>query len=261
MRTPLLPFALLLLAAPLRAQAPDSLSRDTVPVAGPRVDAVQAWHVAALGGAAVVGMVLLDEPIRDFFRDNQSATADDVSEVVEYLGRFSVVAPIGGAIMLGGLIAKEPEVIRVGGRAIAAVLAAQVVVQPVKYIAGRLRPSGTDDALDFEPFSGNASFPSGHSSVAFAFFGSLAMDVGNPWAAAGLYLVAGSVAWQRMYASAHWFTDVSVSAVIGIASARFVRGDLTVFGVRAPSILRAPDGRMAVGWSLDFSSGALAIAR
>ena len=257
MRVPLLPLVLLLLVPPLAAQVPDTAGADTAR----SVDAVRAWQVGALAGAAVVGMVLLDEPIRDYFQDHQSPTADDVSEVVEYLGRFSVVGPIGGAIMLGGLVAKQPEVIRVGGRAIAAVLAAQVVVQPLKYGLGRVRPSGTDDALDFEPFSGNAAFPSGHSSVAFAFFGSLAMDVGNPWAAAGLYLVAGSVAWQRMYANAHWFTDVGVSAVIGIASARFVRGDLMVFGVRAPSILRAPDGRMAVGWSLDFSSGAFAVAR
>ena len=241
--------------APLAAQLPadslrpDPLRADTA-TRGP--SALRAWQVVAVAGGAVLAMHVLDAPVRDAMADMRSETTDDVAYVFRQVGEPVVWGTVSGGLVLTGVLAHEPGVRDAGLRAGASVLTGLVVVQTIKYVVGRARPEQTEEPLTFDPFSGDESFPSSHTANAFAFATSLSLDIDRWWATAVLYAAATGTAWSRLNDEKHWFSDVAVGAIIGYASARFARGDLTVFGLRAPRVLRAPDGRMALGWSATF---------
>ncbi|MCP5062744.1 MAG: phosphatase PAP2 family protein [Ignavibacteriae bacterium] len=90
----------------------------------------------------------------------------------------------------------------------------------VRMIAGRKRPPFTNDHLDFNGFETNnsfQSFPSGHTTVAFAFSTVLAEYFDTPWARIGFYGMAGLSAAERLLNDKHWFSDVTLGALLGIA--------------------------------------------
>jgi membrane-associated phospholipid phosphatase len=63
------------------------------------------------------------------------------------------------------------------------------------------------------------SFPSGHTSGAFALFIVLALFARKPWLKL-LFLLAGMlVAYSRMYLSQHFLVDVTAGSFIGVTSA------------------------------------------
>lgn len=90
----------------------------------------------------------------------------------------------------------------------------------VSLIVGRDRPPM--EQLDVSPAT--ASFPSGHTGVAFTFYGLLAMivfwntarPVPRVLAAAGAVLIGVSVAVARLYRGMHYVSDVVVGAGFGI---------------------------------------------
>lgn len=87
-----------------------------------------------------------------------------------------------------------------------------ISVYSVKYITHEQRPDG----------SNYQSFPSGHTAEAFASAEFLRQEYNNVsvWYGVGGYLVAGSVAYLRMYNNKHWLSDVVAGAGFGIASTR-----------------------------------------
>lgn len=60
------------------------------------------------------------------------------------------------------------------------------------------------------------SFPSGHTSGAFALFIVLALYAKQPWLKVLLLLCAVLVAYSRMYLSQHFLVDVTVGSLIGV---------------------------------------------
>jgi membrane-associated phospholipid phosphatase len=107
------------------------------------------------------------------------------------------------------------------------------------------------EPLDFEPFSGNNSMPSGHTSAAFGFAASLAEDVHPLWAKIGLYTLATGTAWSRVYDNRHWTSDVVFSAILGITSAKLVHGSWQLWGIAPPAIFT--DGhQVTVSWRGSF---------
>jgi undecaprenyl-diphosphatase len=81
---------------------------------------------------------------------------------------------------------------------------------------GRRRPPlvyPEPKALVHVPHSG--SFPSGHATVAFACATVLAWCV--PRLAFPAFVLAGAIAWSRVYVGVHWPLDVLGGAIIGLA--------------------------------------------
>ena len=95
---------------------------------------------------------------------------------------------------------------------------------PVKIIMGRVRPADSpDDNLSFNPFTfKDNSFPSGHTTLAFALATSFGREIKGKWDDALFYSLASVTAYARMHDDRHWFSDVVFGAGLGILSARFI---------------------------------------
>jgi len=112
-------------------------------------------------------------------------------------------------------------------------------------VVGRRRPNGGRGAYDFSPFSGQDSWPSGHTTMAFALATSVSDEVHSLPVTVALYGAATMTAWSRMNDDRHWLTDVVTGAAVGVVSAKVINGRLRVFGVGGPRFLLAP-GRIGV---------------
>lgn len=85
-----------------------------------------------------------------------------------------------------------------------------------KYIVGRSRPYEKKGAHYFSPFRGlDESFPSGHSSTAFAFITPWVYYYPGPLTYI-LLAIPASTALARMIFDRHWATDVLTGSLIGI---------------------------------------------
>ena len=89
-----------------------------------------------------------------------------------------------------------------------------LMTKPLKNAAQEIRP---------DSFRHN-SFPSGHTSTAFAGAEILRMELKEkyPLACYAGYTAATATAFLRLYNNKHWFSDVVAGAIIGIVSTRIV---------------------------------------
>ena len=85
----------------------------------------------------------------------------------------------------------------------------------LKVVVGRSRPNADKGSGDFHPFSSGASFPSGHTTQAFAVASVIAAHYDEPWVKVSAYGVASLVGFARMYHGQHFLSDVLGGAVIG----------------------------------------------
>jgi membrane-associated phospholipid phosphatase len=85
-----------------------------------------------------------------------------------------------------------------------------------------VRPRNGRGPFAFYPGSGNESFPSGHTTQAFAAASVFAAEAQPLWAKVGIYGLAGSVAAARMVHDAHFLSDVVAAGIIGTVTGRSV---------------------------------------
>ena len=207
------------------------------------------WYhgLAALG--AVVLATTIDEPIQRHLQDHRTQTKDDVAYIFRQLGEPEVFLPVALAPVAVGLISGNKGILRAGGRISMSIITAAVVTDVLKMGVGRTRPNATDNAYDFAPFSGNKSWPSGHTSVAFAMVTSVGDEIGSLPVSIALYTAAGLTGWSRLNDNRHWFSDVLAGALVGVTSAKLMNGKWKVFGITQPKFLASPK---TVGVSLNF---------
>jgi membrane-associated phospholipid phosphatase len=98
-----------------------------------------------------------------------------------------------------------------------------VTAEALKFAAGRSRPNETLRVDDWR--SGGSSFPSLHSTAAFA-IGTVFAESGSDdyrWTRRILgYGVAGFTSYERLHGNAHWLSDVVAGSAIGLYTGIFV---------------------------------------
>ncbi len=196
----------------------DSVALVKAPASWDRGD----WTV--LGGtlAGTGALMAGDRNAYDWAVRNQSFSRDSTAKYVSKLGAEYSIA-LSAGLLAGGLAFGNREVRDTGRDAIEASVLTGILTNAVlKPAFGRERPYESGGATVFQPFSSNASFPSGHTAQAFTVASVIAMR-SEGWIVPTLsYTVASMVAVSRVYQQAHFPSDTLVGAVLGNAVARFV---------------------------------------
>jgi membrane-associated phospholipid phosphatase len=133
-----------------------------------------------------------------------------------------------------GLVTRNRTVAGMGFHTLAAMGVSSQLTNVLKGAFGRSRPYVTPDTMShdwdmgagFSQGTDRRSFPSGHTSQAFAFATALSHEINHAWPRAGkiatpvLYAGATAAGVARIYHDKHWASDVALGAAVGILSAR-----------------------------------------
>lgn len=103
------------------------------------------------------------------------------------------------------------------------VISATVLTTILKRTFNRPRPFITYPDIEKATSGGSASFPSGHTSDAFAFATSLSMAYPKWYIIAPSYVWASAVGYSRMDLGVHYPSDVFFGAILGAGSAVLTR--------------------------------------
>ncbi len=175
------------------------------------------WKDFGWNSLAVVGTaVLVDAPLRDAMR-RQSGN-NRLMHYIEPFGAEYAAGVVGGFFLVGALGNDKAMAVAQDGLT-ASLIASGLITPAVKFVAGRSRPRDNAGTFHFNPFSNsNASFPSGHTTEAFALASVIADHYDEKetwWVKCSVYTVAGLVGVARSYHGAHFASDVLAGAMIG----------------------------------------------
>jgi len=225
-------------------------------------------------GAGLIGsifLVSLDPQIRTWLhadRRQHSTAISSLAAAVEPAGStLPQVASVG--MMFLARISGHEGLTEASRNVTGALGFASGAAMTLKTIVGRARPKtaeGNPGAFFAEGpvvrSSGLHSFPSGHTTTAFALATAVNQEIGEHWpgrprvVGPALYGAAALVGLSRIYDDHHWSSDVLMGAVLGTVISRswvrvsHRRGSL---GTRAlePILIRSLDQRTGIGlrWS------------
>ncbi len=157
----------------------------------------------------------------------------DFARGVRPLGTPAVIGPSVVVGYLTGRLLDRPELSRGSVRTALAVGTASLLCEGIKLSVGRMRPDiAPGEPRRFRPFSSNDAFPSGHTTVAFAFATALDRETDSPWVPALAYPAAAAVGWSRLEDDRHWLSDVVAGAALGWWSANKVESFVRTRGAR-----------------------------
>jgi membrane-associated phospholipid phosphatase len=166
------------------------------------------------------GAFAMDKPFIDFVRSGQNRLLDQYTHHANYLGSKKVILPLSAAVYAGGLALGDKTLQNTSFNAFKSILTASSVTISLKYLTGRSRPYVREGAYAFDPFPQDKheyrSLPSGHSTLAFAFFTPFAERYSR-W----LYAIPFSVGLSRIYKDDHWTSDVVLGSAIGFLAGYF----------------------------------------
>jgi hypothetical protein len=241
MRTLILAALVWLTPALVAAQQNQSVITEALHTVGGDFRQLASWESGlVLGSATGLALGMLPEERDGPHLTPQTDRIEDTFEAASVLGHG--LTQIGGsaALVLAGHFAHQPRLDFLGLELMRAHTITSLLTQGLKIGVGRRRPDG-----------GPRSFPSGHTSAAFATATVLEHDFG--WkVGVPSYLLAGYIGASRVAGNHHYGSDVVVGAAIGLVSARAVtRSRSSHHNLSVTPVL----GRSSAGMVLTWNAG------
>ncbi len=183
----------------------------------PSISRIQPVPLLAAGGA-VYAAYRFDREMQD---RTEYLAGREAMRIMEEFGNAKAIRPMSLLIFVGSLMQRNTRFQDAAFTSLEAVVLSEIMVNAVKAVTGRSRPHQDQGPDSFALFSGDTSFPSGHSAVAFAFV--------TPWVIyypnVGTYVLAGlaaGAAFSRVATQFHWLSDVVAGSAIGFFAARWL---------------------------------------
>jgi len=183
---------------------------------------------AGLFGAGALGSFALDVDIRRWMKENRSPFLNGIERVGFYYGSPMMMMSLIVVMYGGGAWTDDEWLMETGVMFAGALISIAAIQEPVRISAGRARPEVEEGHRSFRFMAGladeRASFFSGHCAVAFSMSAILARRIGNPFISLGLYALATTTFFGRIYADRHWFSDVCIGTLLGVLIGNSVVG-------------------------------------
>lgn len=196
--------------------------------AAPRSFGSNEWSLAAAASGTVITLMVADQELQSRIgRDTERNLNNDFWDIptrygiVQYANLFSF-----GTYAIG--LFTGSDAIRTTGRLLFESLSISgVSVMALRFLFGRSRPYGENNAWDYNWFEWSneiQSFPSGHTTVAFALSTVLAEQLGGVLPRVGLYGLATLTGFARVYNNQHWVSDAVAGGLLGFVAGLHVVG-------------------------------------
>lgn len=222
------------------------------------------WKTVGKFAVVLGGLAFADKPLQRFAFNlrNKNAGLSTVSrQVTQFGGAYEAYTL--GALGAYGFLFKNEKMKTSTLLAVQSYITGAAVQAVVKFMTGRQRPFAVNsNQVAGEPtFRGpfqvlrdaegkrlNGSFPSGHTTLAFAAATVYAMEYGNKkWVPVFAYSAASLIGLSRMTENKHWATDVLAGAALGYLSGRQV-----VNNYHRYAKLKAPKQKTSLRLSLQY---------
>ena len=226
----------------------------------------------SVGKFAIVlgGLAFADRPIQRWainFRNNNTGLSTVSKYVTEFGGAYEGYTL--GALGAYGFIFNNKKMQTTTLLAAQSYITAAAVQYVLKFVGGRQRPlaisrnQGVGSPIFRGPFADlrdadgnklNGSFPSGHTTVAFAAATVYALEYRDkPWVPIFAYSAASLIGFSRITENKHWATDVLAGAALG-----YLSGKLVVNNYHRYARIRAPKKyRNSMSFSVGYNYGQL----
>lgn len=156
------------------------------------------------------------QTLEEFSEDRTNSMTRFMQNVSSTTGAISVGIP--AALIIKGMISGDKLTVRKGMYIVKTIAVSSAITFVMKYTFNRQRPFKADSLIIKASRGGGPSFPSGHTSLAFATATSLSFAYPKWYVITPSYLWAGTVGYSRMYLGVHYPTDVWVGAMVGTLS-------------------------------------------
>lgn len=154
-------------------------------------------------------------------RSVYSSKVQNADNFMKFISDSNNGMVLGVPITIGiaGLIKHDEKLINCAGQIVVASAINLGTTLALKYSINRDRPFLTYPDIKNKVYEGSPSFPSGHTSSAFATATSLSLNFPKWYVIVPSYLWAGTVGYSRMYLGVHYPGDVLGGIITGAGSA------------------------------------------
>jgi len=178
------------------------------------------WITAGIVTSIAAGLYDNDMKIQKWALDHKTTTTSNIGDEITYYGHGKFTPVIIGGMYLYGHVADDGKMRETALLSVESFVLTSVFVQTLKYSTHRHRPYTGDGPYAWDGFrihgsNDSYSFPSGHSSSAFAVATVIASEYDNTWVPPLAYSIAAITALNRVSHNAHWSSDIFVGSAIG----------------------------------------------
>jgi membrane-associated phospholipid phosphatase len=155
-----------------------------------------------------------------------------------------------------GLFTKNEKLRKLSVLIIASSFTTGVIQSVSKTAFGRARPLNGNKSNEFRFWSNKPefhSFPSGHTVLSMTMSHAIAKQFDNTWSKVAVYSIGAVVPVSRLFAGAHWLTDVGIGAVLSIAVVDTI--DKFLFKTNAYSYKK----EKTVSWNMSFNGNQIVL--